>query len=331
MNILVTGGAGYIGSHTCVALLEKGYHVVVADNLVNSKIDTIEQVQKITNRNITFYNADMTINSDVENIFARHEFYALIHFAGLKVVSESFGKPLQYYYNNVASTLILADACYRFEVKKIIFSSSAIVYGNNESPLVETMPLLPVDNPYGRSKLVSELILTDLASAHRDFSVSLLRYFNPAGAHESGLIGEASQGIPNNLMPYITRVAKGKLPELKIFGNDYPTIDGTGVRDYIHVMDIAEGHVAALEGSEADVIIYNLGTGQGTSVLELVKTFEDANKLNLPYRFVSRRTGDLPVSYADVSKAEKYLGWKAKRNLYQMCSDAWRFEQSSFV
>ncbi len=247
MNILVTGGAGYIGSHTCVALLEAGYTVVVADNLCNSKKETIDRVEQIAGKKVTFYKIDVTDEQAVDTIFSTHNIDGIIHFAGLKAVGESVAKPLDYYYNNTVSTMVLAKACLKYGVKRFVFSSSATVYGENDVPFMETMQLLPTTNPYGETKAMSERILTDVAKANPDWSVALLRYFNPVGAHESGLIGEAPTGIPNNLMPYIAQVAKGKLEKLRVFGNDYPTVDGTGVRDYIHVVDLAEGHVAALD------------------------------------------------------------------------------------
>ncbi|KJS10349.1 MAG: UDP-glucose 4-epimerase [Peptococcaceae bacterium BRH_c8a] len=328
MNILVTGGAGYIGSHTCVALLEAGHTVIVADNLCNSSAETLERVKQITGREITFYQIDVTDAAATNTIFANHSIDGVIHFAGLKAVGESVEKPLVYYYNNIVSTMVLAQACLKYGVPRFVFSSSATVYGENQVPFVEDMPLLPSTNPYGESKAMSERILTDIAKANPDWSVALLRYFNPVGAHESGLIGEAPAGIPNNLMPYITQVAKGKLDKLRVFGNDYPTVDGTGVRDYIHVLDLAEGHVTALAKLTAGVHIYNLGTGHGVSVLQLVQAFKEANGLDLPYEIAARRPGDIAECYADASKAERDWGWTAKRNLVAMCRDAWRFEKS---
>ena len=326
--ILVTGGAGYIGSHTSVALLEAGYTVIVADNLCNSKAETLERVKQLTNKDIIFYQIDVTDESVVNNIFARHRIDGVIHFAGFKAVGESVEKPLTYYYNNTVSTMVLAKACMEYGVRRFVFSSSATVYGENRVPFVETMNLLPTNNPYGETKAISERILSDVAQANPGFSVSILRYFNPVGAHESGLIGEAPNGIPNNLMPYVTQVAKGKLEKLCIFGNDYPTIDGTGVRDYIHVMDLAEGHVVALEKMTEGVHIYNLGTGRGTSVLQLVRAFEKTNGIEVPFEIVGRRPGDIAECYADASKAERELGWKARRDLLDMCRDAWRFENN---
>ncbi|CAM5183701.1 UDP-glucose 4-epimerase OS=Ureibacillus acetophenoni OX=614649 GN=SAMN05877842_104142 PE=4 SV=1 [Ureibacillus acetophenoni] len=329
MRILVTGGAGYIGSHTCVALIDAGHSVIVADNLCNSRVEVLDRMKEITGKDIPFYHIDVTDYVAVERVFVEHEMDGVIHFAGLKAVGESVEKPLFYYYNNLVSTMILAKACLHYGVNRFVFSSSATVYGDNEVPFVETMKLKPRMNPYGESKAMSEQILSDIARANPSFSVSLLRYFNPVGAHESGLIGEAPNGIPNNLMPYVTQVAAGKREKLRIFGDDYPTIDGTGVRDYIHVMDLAEGHVAALENLLEGVHIYNLGTGRGTSVLELVKAFEEANGVEIPFEVVERRAGDIAEFYADASKAEQELGWKAKRDLVAMCRDAWRFESSA--
>ncbi|WP_110114934.1 UDP-glucose 4-epimerase GalE [Bacillus sp. CGMCC 1.16541] len=328
MNILVTGGAGYIGSHTCIALIEAGHSIIIADNLCNSKRENIESIIKITGKEVAFFEIDVTNNQAVEFVFESYDIDGVIHFAGLKAVGESVEKPLEYYYNNLVSTMVIAKACEKYNVNKFVFSSSATVYGNNIVPFVETMDLLPTTNPYGETKAMSERILTDIARANPAFSVSLLRYFNPVGAHESGLIGEAPNGIPNNLMPYVTQVAKGKLDKLRVFGNDYLTVDGTGVRDYIHVMDLAEGHVAALDNLTEGVHIYNLGTGQGTSVLELVKAFEEANDIEVPYDIVNRRPGDIASCYADASKAERELGWTSKRDILAMCRDSWRFEKN---
>lgn len=329
MNILVTGGAGYIGSHTCVALLEAGYTIIVVDNLCNSKAETIDKIKQITNRDVTFYKADVTDEKAVDAIFSNHSIDGVIHFAGLKAVGESVKKPLEYYYNNLVSTMVLCKMCKKYGVEKFVFSSSATVYGSNKVPFVETMNLMPTTNPYGETKAMIERILTDIAKTNPKWSVALLRYFNPVGAHESGLIGESPNGIPNNLMPYITKVAKGELKNLRIFGNDYPTVDGTGVRDYIHVMDLAEGHVAALDKLTSGVHIYNLGTGHGTSVLQLVKAFEEANDIEIPYEIVGRRPGDIASCYADASKAKKELNWVPKRDILEMCRDAWRFEKST--
>lgn len=330
MNILVTGGAGYIGSHTCVALLESGNTVIVADNLCNSKIENLDKVKQITNKEITFYQIDVTDEVALDTIFINHKIDGVIHFAGLKAVGESVEKPLAYYYNNIVSTMAVANACLKYNVKKLVFSSSATVYGDNTVPFIETMELLPTTNPYGETKAMSERILTDIVNTNPVLSVSLLRYFNPVGAHKSGLIGEAPNGTPNNLMPYVTQVASGKLDKLQIFGNDYLTVDGTGVRDYIHVMDLAEGHVAALENPTGGINIYNLGTGQGTSVLGLIEAFEKANGIELPYEITDRRPGDIASCYADVSKAKNGLGWIAKRGIVEMCLDAWRFEKNIF-
>lgn len=328
MNILVTGGAGYIGTHTCVALLEAGHSVIIADNLCNSKAESLDKVRQITSKEITFYKIDVTDEQALESIFSDHKIDGVIHFAGLKAVGESVETPLAYYFNNIVSTLLLAKACLKHHVNRFVFSSSATVYGDNTVPFIETLDLLPTTNPYGETKAMSERILTDIARTNPSFSVSLLRYFNPVGAHKSGLIGEAPNGIPNNLMPYVTQVASGKLEKLKIFGNDFFTVDGTGVRDYIHVMDLAEGHVAALDNLTEGVHIYNLGTGQGTSVLQLVKAFEEANGIAIPYEIVDRRPGDIASCYADVSKVKRELGWTAKHNIITMCRDAWRFEKN---
>lgn len=331
MNILVTGGAGYIGSHTCVALLEAGHKVIVADNLCNSKAETIDRIEDITKKKVIFYQIDVTDEKMVDSILSNHDIDGIVHFAGLKAVGESVEKPLAYYYNNTVSTMVLVEACRKYGVKRFVFSSSATVYGEGVVPFIETMPLLPTTNPYGETKAISERILTDVAKANPNWSVALLRYFNPVGAHESGLIGEAPTGIPNNLMPYITQVAKGKLEKLRVFGNDYPTKDGTGVRDYIHVVDLAHGHVVALDKLTAGVHIYNLGTGQGTSVLQLLNAFEEANGLKVPYEIIDRRPGDIAECYADASKAERELGWKAKRGIKEMCRDSWNFEKNHGV
>jgi len=328
MNILVTGGAGYLGSHTCVALLEAGHSVIVADNLSNSKVDTLDKVKKITDKEIAFYQIDVTEGEAVENIFSENQIDGVIHFAGLKAVGESIDKPLTYYYNNIVSTIVLVKCCVKYNVNRFIFSSSATVYGNNLVPFVETMSLLPTTNPYGETKAMSERILTDVAKMNPTLSVSILRYFNPVGAHESGLIGEVPNGIPNNLMPYVTKVAKGGAGKLRVFGNDYPTVDGTGIRDYIHVLDLTEGHVAALDNLTEGVHIYNLGTGQGTSVLEIINAFEKANGIEIFYEIVDRRPGDIASCYADTSKAERELGWTANRDIIAMCRDAWRFEKN---
>lgn len=328
MTILVTGGAGYIGSHTCVALLEAGYQVIVADNLSNSKVETIAKIKEITGQEVIFYKIDVTDEEALKEIFDHHQIDGVIHFAGFKAVGESVEKPLAYYYNNLLSTIVVVKLCRAYQVDKFVFSSSATVYGDNKLPFVETMELLKTTNPYAETKAICERMLSDFAKVNRDFGVSLLRYFNPVGAHESGLIGEAPNNIPNNLMPYITQVAKGKLEKLRVFGNDYPTIDGTGVRDYIHVVDLAEGHVAALAALSKGIQIYNLGTGRGTSVLELLKAFEEANRITIPYQIVARRKGDIAAAYANARKAERDLGWIAQKSIAEMCRDAWQFEQN---
>ena len=331
MRILVAGGAGYIGSHTCLVLLEAGHDVVVADNLCNSKTESLRRVEALTGKQIVFYETDVTDETAVEKIFSEQEIDGVIHFAGLKAVGESVEQPIRYYHNNVVSTLTLCKVMQRHGVNKFVFSSSATVYGENEIPFVETMSLLPTTNPYGETKVMSERILQDVANVNPDWSVALLRYFNPIGAHESGRIGEDPQGIPNNLMPYVTQVASGKRAYLRVWGDDYPTVDGTGVRDYIHVMDLAEGHVRAIEklNEEKGVLIYNLGTGHGVSVLELVDAFEKANDLTIPYQVFERRAGDIAEFYADASKAEKELGWKAERTIEDMCRDAWNWQKQN--
>ena len=330
MVILVTGGTGYVGSHTCVELLNSNHEVIIVDNLVNSKGETVERIEKITGKRPLFYEADVTDEPLIDLIFSTHKIDGVIHFAGLKAVGESVDEPLVYYQNNVLSTIVLLKACLRYGVDRFVFSSSATVYGDNQVPFVETMELLPTTNPYGETKVMCERILTDTANVNPQLSIALLRYFNPVGAHPSGLIGEAPEGIPNNLMPYITQVAKGKLAKLQVFGDDYPTVDGTGVRDYIHVVDLAEGHIAALRHNKPGVHIYNLGTGRGTSVLELVNAFQKANQLTIPYEIVARRPGDIAECYADVTKAKEELGWVATRGLVEMCKDAWRFEQNYY-
>ena len=329
MRILVTGGAGYIGSHTCVALLQAGYEVIVADNFSNSTPQVLERVRQIAGRQLECAAIDVTDAAAVDRLFEACRPQGVIHFAGYKAVAESVQKPLAYYRNNIDSTLVLAEACEKHGVNRFVFSSSATVYGDNLSPLTETLPLQPATNPYGETKLICEWLLTDLARVRPQFSVSLLRYFNPVGAHPCGLIGERPQGIPNNLMPYVTQVAAGRRDRLSIFGNDYPTPDGTGVRDFIHVMDLAEGHLAALEQPPQGVRVYNLGTGQGVSVLQLVETFAAVNGVAVPYEIAQRRAGDIAACWADASRARQELGWQAKRSLADMCRDAWRFEQGN--
>lgn len=327
MNILVTGGLGFIGSHTVVALIERGYKVVIADNLSGSSIDVLNALEQITNVNIPFYQIDVADEKAVNRLFEKHKFDGVMHFAGYKAVGESVKDPLNYYKNNLLTTITLANICKKKNINNFIFSSSATVYGANQVPFFEDMQLLPTTNPYGETKAMCERILSDLTLVNNEFKIALLRYFNPIGAHPSGIIGEKPLGIPNNLMPFVTQVATGKLKELQVFGDDYPTPDGTGVRDYIHVMDLAEGHVAALENIKPGVHIYNLGTGKGTSVREFIETFERVNNIKIPYKVVPRRLGDVAYSYADVSKAKRELNWAAKRNLEEMCRDAWKFEK----
>jgi len=305
MNILVTGGLGFIGSHTVVELIKNNHDVIIADNLINSKIEMLDKLHTITGVKPTFYQVDVTDEEKVEEIFDNHEIDGVIHFAGLKAVGESVSKPIAYYYNNLVSTMVLSKLCVKYEISKFVFSSSATVYGDQPSPLKEDMVLKKTTNPYGETKAMSERILTDVSIANDNFSVTLLRYFNPVGAHESALIGEDPNGIPNNLMPYVTKVAKGELEKLSVFGNDYNTADGTGVRDYIHVVDLAKGHVKAIENLNNGVNIYNLGTGKGASVLQLVHTFIDVNRIDVPYKIVERRPGDIATCYADADKAKK--------------------------
>ena len=329
MNVLLAGGAGYIGSHTCVELIEAGHSVVIADNFSNSCPVAVERVEEITGTKIPLYEADVCDPEAVERIFSENKIDAVIHFAGLKAVGESCAKPLMYYRNNIDSTLTLLEAMARHKVKRFIFSSSATVYGTpDRMPLVETMPTGNPTNPYGMTKLMMERILTDTAAADPELSIVILRYFNPIGAHKSGRIGEDPNGIPNNLMPYITQVAAGRLEKLGVFGDDYPTHDGTGVRDYIHVVDLAKGHVKAIEYSEnhLGVEIVNLGTGTGYSVLDIVKAFEKVNNVKIPYVIKPRRAGDIAECYADATKAARVLGWKAEKDLEDMCFDSWNWQ-----
>lgn len=332
MSILVTGGAGYIGSHTCVELLKEGYEVVVLDNLCNSCKKSLDRVFEITGKKIKFYEEDLLNKDGVRKVFENEKIDAVIHFAALKAVGESVKKPLQYYHNNITGTLVLCEVMEEFNVKNIVFSSSATVYGDPKVvPITEDCPKGIITNPYGQTKSMMEQILTDFNVADPSFNVVLLRYFNPVGAHESGLIGEDPKGIPNNLMPYISQVAVGKLDCLGVFGNDYDTKDGTGIRDYIHVVDLSIGHIKALKKLEKDkgVFIYNLGTGVGYSVLDMVKAFEKASNIKVKYEFKPRRAGDIAKCYADPSKAERELGWKAERNLEQMCSDTWKWQTNN--
>ena len=327
MRILVTGGAGYIGSHTCLELLNQGHEVVVADNLCNSCEEALNRVKELTGKDLTFYKVDLLDKEGLDQMFDQEKIDAVIHFAGLKAVGESVAKPLEYYHNNITGTLNLCDSMRNHGVKKIIFSSSATVYGDPAFvPITEDCPKGKITNPYGQTKSMLEQVLTDLHVADPEWNVILLRYFNPVGAHESGRIGEDPTGIPNNLTPYITQVAVGKLKEVNVFGNDYDTPDGTGVRDYIHVMDLADGHVKALKkfADKPDVYIYNLGTGRGYSVLEMIHSFSKAVGHEIPYVIKPRRPGDIATCYADATKAKEELGWVAKRGVDEMCRDAWR-------
>lgn len=331
MAILLTGGAGFIGSHTYVELTNAGHEAVIVDDFYNSSVEVIARLEKITGKPVRYYNVDVCDAKALDQVFSNHHFDAVIHFAGFKAVGESVVKPLEYYRNNLDSTLTLCETMRRHGVTRIVFSSSATVYGAAETmPLVETMPT-GCTNPYGWTKYMIEQILCDVANAYPDWAVALLRYFNPIGAHPSGLIGEDPVGIPNNLMPFVTQVATGKLAKLRVFGDDYPTPDGTGVRDYIHVVDLAKGHVAACDylmrhtGCE----VFNLGTGVGYSVLDLVKTFERVNGIRIPYEVVARRLGDIATCYADATKAGTVLGWKAEKTLEDMCRDSWHWQSSN--
>ena len=329
MSILVTGGAGYIGSHTCIELLTQGYEVVIVDNLYNSCEEAVRRIEELSGKKVSFYKADLLDKEAVEEIFEKESIDSVIHFAGLKAVGESVQKPLEYFHNNLTGTLILCDVMRHHGVKSIVFSSSATVYGNPASvPIYEDFPL-SVTNPYGRTKLMIEEILQDVVVSDPEWKVILLRYFNPVGAHKSGRIGENPRGIPNNLTPYITQVAVGKLDHVNVFGNDYDTPDVTGVRDYIHVVDLALGHVKAIEkinAMDGGVKIYNLGTGIGYSVLEVIEAFRKATGTEIPYVIGPRRAGDIATCYAATDKAEKELGWKAQRGLDEMCEDAWRWQ-----
>lgn len=326
-KILVTGGAGFIGSHTCVELIENGYEVIIMDNLVNSKKEAVSRIEKITGKTVKFYQTDILDYENSCRIFEENQIDAVIHFAGLKAVGESVAKPLEYYHNNISGTLVLLDVMRKYNCKTIVFSSSATVYGvNNKAPYTEDMPT-SATNPYGYTKVMIEQILKDLCVADKEWSVSALRYFNPIGAHKSGLIGEDPNGIPNNLLPYISQVAIGKLSQLKVFGNDYDTPDGTGVRDYIHVCDLAKGHVCAVKYalSHKGFEPVNLGTGNGSSVLDVVKAYEKACGKPVNYVIAPRRAGDIATSFADASKAERLFGWKATANIDEMCADSWNF------
>ena len=332
MKVLVTGGAGYIGSHTCVELLNAGHEVVIIDNFVNSKPEALDSIRKITGKDFAFVEADLRDRAAVKALFDAHPVDAVIHFAGLKAVGESVQKPLEYYDNNLGGFFVLAEEMRDHGVKKFVFSSSATVYGmNNPVPFREEMPT-SATNPYGYTKVMIEQMLRDLAVADPSWSIVMLRYFNPIGAHPSGLIGEDPNGIPNNLLPYVAQVAAGKLKELTVFGDDYDTPDGTGVRDYIHVVDLALGHLAALNyaDSHTGAEAINLGTGHGTSVLEIVRAFEKASGRKVPYRIAARRAGDIATCYADTSKAAKLLGWRAERNIDDMCRDGWNFAKNRY-
>ena len=332
MNILVTGGAGYIGSHTCVELLEAGYTPVVVDNLCNSNAESLHRVEQITGKPVTFIEGDVRDAAVLDAAFSQYDISCVIHFAGLKAVGESVAKPLAYYENNLCSTMTLCRVMGEHGVKKLIFSSSATVYsGDNEMPLRENSKTGSCTNPYGWTKYVGEQILRDLTKADPDWSVVLLRYFNPVGAHKSGLIGEHPNGIPNNLMPFISQTAVGKRDHLSVFGNDYDTPDGTGVRDYIHVVDLAQGHVAAIQYllSHTGEAVFNLGTGHGYSVLDMVKAFETVNGVAVPYEFAPRRPGDLATCYADPAKSRDILGWQAKLDQNDMCRDSWNWQRKN--
>lgn len=332
MAVLVTGGAGYIGSHTCVELLNAGKDVVIVDNFYNCKKSSLDRIRALVNKDFKFYECDIRDKEGLDEIFKKEKIDSVIHFAGLKAVGESVHKPLEYFDNNVTGTLILLDIMRSNGCKKIVFSSSATVYGmNNVSPLTEDMEVGGVTNPYGRTKYMIECILKDLYTSDNSWSICLLRYFNPIGAHKSGTMGEDPNGIPNNLMPYITQVAIGKREYLNVWGNDYDTPDGTGVRDYIHVVDLALGHIKAVEKAENNegLFIYNLGTGKGYSVLDVVKAFEKASGVNIPYKIGPRRDGDIATCYSDPSKAEKELGWKAQRDIEEMCEDSWRWQKQN--
>ena len=331
MAILVTGGTGYIGSHTSIELLNRGEEIVIVDNLSNSKIEMCDKIKEITGKDFKFYKVDLLDKENLRKVFEENDINEVIHFAGLKAVGESCQKPIEYYHNNITGTLILLELMKEFNCKKIVFSSTATVYGNPKTvPIKEDFPL-STTNPYGSTKLMIEQILTDVQKSDNDWSIILLRYFNPIGAHESGKIGENPNGIPNNLMPYINYVACGKLDHLNVFGNDYNTPDGTGVRDYIHVVDLAIGHLKAIDKvrNSKGVMAYNLGTGIGYSVLDIVKAFENANDIKIKYEIAPRRAGDIAICYADPTKAKEELGWQATKNLEQMCKDSWRYTKNN--
>jgi UDP-glucose 4-epimerase len=331
MNVLVTGGAGYIGSHTIVELQNEGHEVIVIDNFSNSSKESLKRVKEITGKDLSLYDDDLLDKEAVDSIFKKHEIDSVIHFAGYKAVGESVSKPMMYYDNNLGSTIILCEAMKKHGVRNIVFSSSATVYGDpHKVPITEDFPL-SATNPYGRTKLFIEYILKDLHIANSSWNIALLRYFNPVGAHKSGRIGEDPNDIPNNLMPFVSQVAVGKRDKLSVFGDDYPTTDGTGVRDYIHVVDLALGHLKALEKLESNpgLVVYNLGTGKGTSVLEMVKAFEEASGKKVPYKITARRPGDIASCFADSAKANNELDWKAQRGIKEMCEDAWRWQSQN--
>ena len=331
MKVLVTGGAGFIGSHTVVELLNAGHEVVIVDNFSNSKPASLDAIKKITGKDFKFYELNILDKDALNKVFDENDIDAVIHFAALKAVGESVEKPIEYYENNIQGTLVLVDCMRKHNVKKIVFSSSATVYGAPDKvPIEETQEATRATNPYGETKVMNERILNDIYASDNEWSVILLRYFNPIGAHESGLIGEEPNGIPNNLMPYINKVAVGELDHLNVFGDDYDTEDGTGVRDYIHVVDLAKGHIKAIERAEKikGVEVYNLGTGKGYSVLDIVKNFEKANNIKIKYEIAPRRVGDIAECYADPSKAKEVLGWEATKDLEDMCKDSWRFTQN---
>lgn len=332
MKVLVTGGMGYIGSHTCIQMIEAGIEPIILDNLGNSKVAVLDRIEALTQVRPVFYQGDIRDEAFLDNIFAEHTISSVIHFAGLKAVGESVAKPLEYYDNNVNGSLVLARSMRKANVKSIVFSSSATVYGDPAIvPITENSPTGATTNPYGRSKYMVEECFSDLFDAENDWSITLLRYFNPVGAHPSGNMGEDPQGIPNNLMPFIAQVAVGRRESLSVFGNDYPTPDGTGVRDYIHVMDLADGHIAALKavGEKSGLHIYNLGTGKGSSVLEMVEAFAEASGKPVPYTLCPRRAGDIAECWASTEKAEKELGWKATRNVMEMSADTWRWQSNN--
>ena len=329
--ILVTGGMGYIGSHTVVELLNSNYEVVVVDNLSNSSILVKDRIKKITNKDFKFYNVDVTDKESLKKVFEENKIDSIIHFAAFKAVGESVEKPLEYYENNLVGALVVFELMKEFNVNNFVFSSSATVYGKPKSCPIKEDFSLSTTNPYGATKLMIEDIMRDLSKADKNLNLVILRYFNPIGAHESGLIGEEPKGIPNNLMPYITKVAVGQLNELSVFGDDYDTKDGTGVRDYIHVVDLAKGHVASIKKLEENpgLLTYNLGTGEGYSVLDLVKAFEKVNNIKIPYKIIDRRPGDIDMCYADPTKAFDELGWKAERGIDEMCEDSWRWQSNN--